>query len=172
MNDTHDSAASATATESASTPGTRGRPVHLTHADGELEFDVRPTELDSFGHVNNARYLEYLEWARAEWGNVRGLSYARFRADGLIPAVTEARLRFLHEATLGDRLRIVTRPEIKHAARIIFHQEIFNQHGKRVMRAEVSVVAVDLNHRTFTEFPAVFLDAVKASGDQVVSKGE
>lgn len=60
------------------------RPVHATEADGTLEFDIRPTELDSFGHVNNARYLEFLEWARAEWGRVRGLSYDKFREEGQI----------------------------------------------------------------------------------------
>lgn len=139
------------------------RPVHATEADGTLEFDIRPTELDSFGHVNNARYLEFLEWARAEWGRVRGLSYDKFREEGQIPAVVEAKLRFLAESKLGDRLRIVSTPELKHAARINFHQEIFNQHGKRVLRAEISVVAVDLKARTFTEFSPLFLEAVRTA---------
>lgn len=145
------------------TPSETRVPVHQTSSSGTLEFDVRPTELDSFGHVNNARYLEYLEWARAEWGRVRDLSYDRFQALGVIPAVVEAKMRFLHEATLGDRLRIETRPEIKHAARINFHQEIYNQKGTRVLRAEISVVAVDIRQRTFTEFPEVFLSAVRNS---------
>lgn len=148
-------------TPSVSTASEPPVPVHQTSSSGTLEFDVRPTELDSFGHVNNARYLEYLEWARAEWGRVRDLSYSRFQELGVIPAVVEAKLRFLHEATLGDRLRIETRPEIKHAARINFHQEIYNQKGTRVLRAEISVVAVDIRQRTFTEFPEVFLTAVK-----------
>lgn len=122
----------------------------LTH---RMSFAVRPAELDSFGHVNNARYLEYLEWARAEWGNVRGVRYERFHAWGVIPAVVEARLRFLKESALGDTLTIQTTPEVKHRARIVFHQEITNQDGRRVLKAEVHLVAVDMQARTFTEFP-------------------
>lgn len=122
----------------------------LTH---RMSFDVRPAELDSFGHVNNARYLEYLEWARAEWGRVRGLSYSRFHTWGVIPAVVEARLRFLKECSLGDTLTIETTPEVKHRARIVFHQEITNQTGQRVLKAEVHIVAVDMKDRAFTEFP-------------------
>lgn len=118
-----------------------------------MSFDVRPAELDSFGHVNNARYLEYLEWARAEWGRVRGLSYSRFHRWGVIPAVVEARLRFLKECSLGDTLTIETTPEVKHRARIVFHQEITNQAGQRVLKAEVHIVAVDMQDRAFTEFP-------------------
>jgi thioesterase-3 len=126
-----------------------------------LEFAVRPTELDSFGHVNNARYLEYLEWARSEWSIENGVDYDRFRALYIIPAVVEARLRFQAEARLGDRLRIETTPELVHAARILFRQEIRNQENRRVLRAEVSVVAVDTRSRTLTEFPEEFTRAIK-----------
>ena len=28
---------------------------------------VRSTDIDVIGHVNNAKYLEYMEWARFEW---------------------------------------------------------------------------------------------------------
>ena len=32
-----------------------------------LEIVVRPTEVDVNGHVNNAKYVEYMEWGREEW---------------------------------------------------------------------------------------------------------
>jgi len=30
------------------------------------ETVVRPTEVDVNGHVNNAKYVEYMEWGREE----------------------------------------------------------------------------------------------------------
>ena len=30
------------------------------------EIVVRPTEVDVNGHVNNAKYVEYMEWGREE----------------------------------------------------------------------------------------------------------
>ena len=38
-----------------------------------LEIVVRPTEIDVNGHVNNAKYVEYLEWGREEWYERNGL---------------------------------------------------------------------------------------------------
>ena len=35
--------------------------------DASIELIVRSTEIDVNGHVNNAKYLEYLEWGREEW---------------------------------------------------------------------------------------------------------
>jgi thioesterase III len=32
-----------------------------------IQIEVRPTELDSMGHVNNAKFLEYMEWSREDW---------------------------------------------------------------------------------------------------------
>jgi len=129
--------------------------MHIT------ELDIRPHELDSFGHVNNARYLEYLEWARLGWCLEYDLTYERFHELEVIPAVVEANLRFQCEAKLGDRLRIETRPELVHSAKIVFHQNIFNQNGRRVMKATITVVSVDMNTRSFTAFPEVFVRAVR-----------
>jgi thioesterase III len=31
-----------------------------------IQIEVRPTELDNMGHVNNAKFLEYMEWGRED----------------------------------------------------------------------------------------------------------
>jgi hypothetical protein len=41
-----------------------------------LETVVRCTEIDVNGHVNNARYVEYLEWGREAWYEAHGSSSA------------------------------------------------------------------------------------------------
>jgi Thioesterase-like superfamily len=49
-----------------------------------LEIVVRPTEVDVNGHVNNAKYVEYMEWGREEWYERQGLPYARLFALGAV----------------------------------------------------------------------------------------
>jgi len=127
-----------------------------------LQIEVRPTQVDSFGHVNNAVYMEYLEWARADWSISRGFSYERFLELGVVPAVVEVKIRFQGEARMGDVLRIETRVKPVHPALTKFQHEILNQHNKRLIRATVSVVAVDVEERTLTEFPESMLGMFKA----------
>ena len=49
----------------------------------ETPLSVRPGDLDSVGHVNNARALEYLEHGRWDWLRKNGFS----RNDKIIPVV-------------------------------------------------------------------------------------
>lgn len=55
---------------------------------------VRSYELDSFGHVNNAVYLQYLEAARADYMTQAGLRFADFQEWGAVPVVTKATLEY------------------------------------------------------------------------------
>jgi YbgC/YbaW family acyl-CoA thioester hydrolase len=52
-----------------------------------LETVVRCTEIDINGHVNNARYVEYLEWGREEWYEAHDFPYARLLTLGAISVV-------------------------------------------------------------------------------------
>lgn len=42
-----------------------------------LETVVRCTEIDVNGHLNNAKFVEYLEWGREEWYDRNGFAYDR-----------------------------------------------------------------------------------------------
>jgi YbgC/YbaW family acyl-CoA thioester hydrolase len=76
-----------------------------------LETVVRCTEIDVNGHVNNARYVEYLEWGREAWYEAHGFPYDRLLALGAITVVVSLTLNLRHPCHQGDRLRIVTRPQ-------------------------------------------------------------
>jgi acyl-CoA thioester hydrolase len=68
---------------------------------------VRGYELDSFGHVNNAVYLQYSETALWNFFKVKGLLNVLFDA-GLFPVVLESTQRYIHELKLMDEVRIDT----------------------------------------------------------------
>ena len=63
---------------------------------------VRTYELDSFGHVNNAEYLHYLEEARSEYLRQLGLSFNDFERLGVHLVIIEAHVRYVTPARYGD----------------------------------------------------------------------
>ena len=67
---------------------------------------VRTYELDSFGHVNNAVYLQYFEEARAEYLRLMGLAFEDFARTATQFVITEAHVRYLASARYGDELLI------------------------------------------------------------------
>ena len=67
---------------------------------------VRSYELDSFGHVNNAVYLQYLEAARADYMNQVGLSFKEFQCWERFPVVTKAVLEFRQMLDADDEVQI------------------------------------------------------------------
>jgi len=70
---------------------------------------VRSYHLDSFGHVNNAVYLNYLEAARCDWLEARGILFQQFAAAGQFPVVVRAELDFRAAAACHDQLIIHVR---------------------------------------------------------------
>ena len=67
---------------------------------------VRSYELDSFGHVNNAVYLQYLEAARADYMTQVGLRFADFQQWGAVPVVTKATLEYKSFLVADDEVLV------------------------------------------------------------------
>lgn len=66
---------------------------------------VRGFHIDVFQHVNNARYLEFLEEARWEW--LEGEPAAQWMAENQIAfIVVNININYRKPAVLGDLLRI------------------------------------------------------------------
>jgi acyl-CoA thioester hydrolase len=67
---------------------------------------VRTYELDSFGHVNNAVYLNYLEEARSEFLKQIGLSFHDLAGSGVHLVIVEAQVKYVSPARYGDEILI------------------------------------------------------------------
>jgi YbgC/YbaW family acyl-CoA thioester hydrolase len=63
----------------------------------EQAIVIREEHLDTFGHVNNARYLEIFEQARWDLITDNGFGLDHIKATGTGPVVLEVTLRFLRE---------------------------------------------------------------------------
>jgi acyl-CoA thioester hydrolase len=111
----------------------------------ENHFKVRGYELDSYNHVNNATYLNYLEQARWEIVNDTGiLDFVKKRE--LFIVVTEIRIRYKGMAKVFDELTVKTNIE-RQDPYIVFKQSIINNTLKRkITTAEVKTIIIDRNN--------------------------
>jgi len=109
---------------------------------------VRGYHEDRFGHVNNARYLEFLEEGRWAHLEERGLDTAFFEGRGVFPVVVRLSISYRRPASAGDRLDVTTRVTSVGSRRIVIAQEIrLAGSGEICVEAEVTAVFVDAGTR-------------------------
>ena len=109
---------------------------------------VRTYELDSFGHVNNAQFLHYLEEARSEFLIQMGLSFHDFAAHGVQLVIVEANLRFVSSARYGDEIEIRGRcRDVRPASVWIEYLLTEKATGRVIVSAETKGAFIDA--RTF-----------------------
>ena len=72
----------------------------------EYDIVIKEHHLDSFGHVNNAVYLELLEEARWDLITKNGFGYDQVQARRLAPAILEINLVFKRELRNRQHVRI------------------------------------------------------------------
>ncbi|WP_128894800.1 acyl-CoA thioesterase [Longirhabdus pacifica] len=129
-----------------------------------FEIDVRSTEIDTLGHVNNAKYLEYMEWARFDWIQKAGLTVEKLREKQIMIVLVNVNINYRKEIRFGDKVKVVTKP-VK-PTRVggksgTMIQEIYNQHGDLATDAEITIVFIDAVKRKSIEIPEEIIQAAK-----------
>ena len=79
-----------------------------------LKLQVRPNDLDSLGHVNNATVLEYLEAGRWSWLEHHNL----FHGQKIIPVVARIEVNYSREILPGE-VKIITKLKTRRKITII-----------------------------------------------------
>jgi thioesterase III len=118
-----------------------------------LEIIVRPTEIDVNGHVNNAKYVEYLEWGREEWYERIGMSYEHLLTLGAVTVAVNLNLNYRRECRQGELLSITTRPERLGRTSFVLSQTIRNRESAVVADALVTIVTIDPGTRKSRPVP-------------------
>jgi YbgC/YbaW family acyl-CoA thioester hydrolase len=90
----------------------------------ETYIDVRMPDLDSFGHVNHAVFLTYLEHARFEALKRAGFSWSVLEREGWAIFVVRLEIDYLAEARREDRLLIRTWADSFRRTSMVLEQEI------------------------------------------------
>jgi len=91
----------------------------------ECRLIVRTYECDSYGHVNNANYLNYLEVARCQFLKDVGFDYPAMIKAGYGIYVARVEIDYKKPALADDELLLKTRPIKKGAVSGIMSQEIW-----------------------------------------------
>ena len=86
---------------------------------------VRTYECDSYGHVNNANYLNYLEFARYELLRDVGFDYSAMIEAGYGVYIARIEIDYKKPALADDDLLIQSRPIKKGAVSGVIAQEIW-----------------------------------------------
>jgi acyl-CoA thioester hydrolase len=107
---------------------------------------VRSYECDAYGHVNNAVYLNYLEFARHAYLRDNGVDMQEVRAAGYGLLVARVAIEYRRPALTDDQLTILTRDLRKTRIGGVLAQRIVR--GEETMaEAEVTWVCVDARGR-------------------------
>jgi acyl-CoA thioester hydrolase len=114
----------------------QGIPVAETH------IVVRVSELDSFGHVNHAVYLNYLEHARFHALQEAGFSWALLRERRCSIFVVRIEVDYLCEARRDDELLILTWADSFRRTSMILAQRIVRADDPATVVAQARVTAV------------------------------
>jgi thioesterase-3 len=121
--------------------------------EAKLDIIVRSTDIDVLGHVNNAKYLEYLEWGREEWYERNGLPYEQFLELGIHTVIVNININYRRECKQGEHLAILTRPERIGRTSFVLFQEIRNAKDMVVADATATTVTIDIDSRSPVPVP-------------------
>ena len=105
---------------------------------------VRSYECDSYGHVNNANYLNYLEFARYELLKDVGFDYVAMTKAGYGVYVARVEIDYKKPAITDDELLINSWPVKKGAVSGVIAQQIWRGEDL-LIDAKVTWAFVDAN---------------------------
>ena len=109
------------------------------------EIKVRGFHIDIFSHVNNARYLEFMEEAR--WVVIdKYIDLKRMQAKGIIFVVVNININYRRPASMGDILELYLGLTKIGGKSAVFYQEIRLKGTDTVVAdAQVTFVFADKN---------------------------
>lgn len=114
-------------------------------------LQILERHLDTFGHVNNATYLELFEEARWDWITQNGYGIDRVQAERKGPTILEINLQFKRELKNRQWIEIVSWvDEYKSRVGTCF-QRIVDETGTAYCEARFVIGLFDLDQRKLIE---------------------
>jgi YbgC/YbaW family acyl-CoA thioester hydrolase len=140
--------------------------ANVKHA---YKMQILEAHLDSFGHVNNATYLQILEEARWDFVTPRGYGYKKIQETGVGPTILEVTLKFRREIMLREMITIETQM-LGYEKKIgTIHQEIKGPDGELRAVADFKIALFDIKERRLIAPTKEWLEAVGIDSNASVS---
>lgn len=121
----------------------------------EHRFDliVRSTDIDVIGHVNNAKYLEYMEWARFDWIWKQGFTLEELKRRGFMPVVVNISINYRKELRMLEEVQVRTTVVKMGTKSFVIRHELYNQQDELVADGDVTMVMIDAKTRRSIALP-------------------
>lgn len=120
----------------------------------KFDFYVRGYELDSFNHVNNAVYFNYLEEAR--WQMIRECSwYSYMQERELFPIVIESKIKYIRELKVFKKAYIISKWSYS-GNYIISEQNIYLEESKKLVAKAIVKMLLVSKDRIIYDIPEEF----------------
>ena len=130
------------------------------------EIKVRGYHADFYGHVNNARYLEFFEedrWAQME----SKIDLRKWAEKGLVFLVVNINVNYRRAVPVGETLLVTTRLEKIGNRSVVLKQEILVKESRAVAAdAVITFVITDRSGRAVTMDGEMRQEIEKLQGPQ------
>jgi acyl-CoA thioester hydrolase len=115
-----------------------------------IDFKVRDYECDMQGVVNNGVYLNYLEHARHEFLQTRGVNFAELTAQRINLVVIKAELEYKSSLVSNDSFVVRSNVHRVSRLRFEFQQDIYRlADGAIMLSAKITGTALNEKGRPF-----------------------
>lgn len=108
---------------------------------------IKERHLDTFGHVNNATYLELLEEARWEFLHTEGIDLKSIHASGIGPVILECNIKFMKEIRLRESIVIESQMMSFENKIGVMRQDILDEQGNVCSEAKLTIGVFDMKIR-------------------------
>ena len=120
--------------------------------DTETIIEVTEAHIDSLGHLNHVQAVRYLEKARNEWLAACGL-YKTSSETRYVSVVVNINYNYKRECFLGERLRVMSRPQSMGSKSYTLAHQIVKPNGDVAIGGLATSVIMDLNRREIVPVP-------------------
>ncbi len=127
----------------------------------EYEVLIRESHLDTFGHVNNAVYVQLYEEARWDFITKNGFGLDVIQQSNKGPVILDLKVSFRREVKLRETIKITSQTlELVNSKIMVLEQKMINSQGKVASEATFTVGFFDLKERKLIEAGPDWLKAV------------
>ncbi len=132
----------------------------------ESTHKVRGYECDFYGHVNNANYLNFLEFARMELLEALGLTLVKLKAAGIHIVIRRVDIQYKFPAEYHEEIVIRTRMKGYTGATGTFQQQILRKCDEKLLAdAEVTWACTNQEGRA-VRMPQILRTALQIGGEK------
>ena len=112
----------------------------------QWKSEVKDSELDIQGIVNNSVYSVYMEHCRHKLLKSLGLDFTELHKEGYDLVARDCTIRFTHPLVSGDEFTVTTEFEFANKVKILAHHKILREPDKKLIaKATYTIIGIDRN---------------------------